>query len=146
MPTYAPPYASGTPILSQVSTAHQKSTGSPQPIPQLTHSIHMAVLHTYSSRPLYNTAHTTADLISCMGGATHPPHNHTHSTSSPPSSRPRCQQIPTVVVHLINFLIRSRATYTCKIMPWNASYGLKHYIKHYNYSEVHKHYFFLLSV
>ena len=28
----------------------------------------------------------------------------------------------------IFFLIRSRATCTCKIKPWNASYDLKHYI------------------
>ena len=29
---------------------------------------------------------------------------------------------------ILFFLIRSRATCTCKIKPWNASYGLKHYI------------------
>ena len=45
----------------------------------------------------------TANLISCMGGQTHPSHNNTHSTSSPPSSQPCCQQFRTAVVCLINW-------------------------------------------
>ena len=36
------------------------------------------------------------NLISCMDEATHLRHNHTHSKCLPPSSRPCCQQIPTV--------------------------------------------------
>ena len=51
----------------------------------LTHTTLMATLHTHLTRRLYNTHN---NFISCMGGVTHPPHNHTHSTSSPPSSRP----------------------------------------------------------
>ena len=44
-----------------------------------------------STRPLYNAAYATANLISCMGELTHPTHNHTHSTSSSLSLGP---QIP----------------------------------------------------
>ena len=37
--------------------------------------------HPNKQRPYYNTAHTTADLISCMGGAT-PPHSHNTPAAS----------------------------------------------------------------
>ena len=45
-------------------------TRSLQPIPQLIHRTHIA---THSRRSLYNAAHATANLISCMGGAPAPP-------------------------------------------------------------------------
>ena len=77
------------PVLQghQFSVRCRLATGSPKPIPQSTHTTHMATLLTHSTRPLYNIANTTANLISCMGMATQPLHNHTHSMSSPPSSR-----------------------------------------------------------
>ena len=77
-PTRAPPSASGTPILSRVSTGHRNLATDPTINTQNQHD------HTEqtSTRPLYNAANATANLISCMGELTHPTHNHTHSTSS----------------------------------------------------------------
>ena len=64
----------------QFSTKCWLATGSPQTIPQKTHSIHKAKCNTTPSRLFCHTAHTRAHLISCVRGATPPPHNHTHST------------------------------------------------------------------
>ena len=60
----------------------------------------MGTMNTHSTRPLNNTAHATANLISCMSGATHPSLIHTYSSSSLPYSRPCCEHIPTAVVCL----------------------------------------------
>ena len=43
---------------------------------------HKAKMHTTPSRLFHHTAHTRARLISCVGGATTPPHTHTHFTPS----------------------------------------------------------------
>ena len=89
-------------VASGLAVRCRMTTGSPQPIPQLTHRNHMATLHT---RPRYDTAHATDNLISCMGRATHPPHDNTLSTSLPPSSRLCCQQIQITVIccHCLSF-------------------------------------------
>ena len=50
-------------------------------------------------------AHTRAHLISCVGGATTPPHSHTHFTSSLPFLRPYSPHNHTGVVCLIIILI-----------------------------------------
>ena len=76
--------ASRTPFLNQVLAGHRKSTGSPQAIPQKPHSFHKAKMHAIPSRLFHHTAHTRAHLISCMGGATPPPHNYTHFLPRPP--------------------------------------------------------------
>ena len=51
--------------------------------------------HGHTAHTFNKATHSTANLISCMGVATHPQHNHTYSTSSPSSSRPSFQQIST---------------------------------------------------
>ena len=71
MPKTAPPCASRTTILNQVLIGHRMSTGSPQSIPIKAHSFPKAKMHTNPSRLFYHTAHTRADLISCVGGVTH---------------------------------------------------------------------------
>ena len=47
------------------------------------------------------TTPPTSQLSTYPVWATSPLHNHAHSTSSPPSSRPCCYQIPTEVVSII---------------------------------------------
>ena len=83
-------------------TGHRKSSGSPQTIPQKPHSFHKVKIHTTPSRPFHHTAHTSAHLISCVGGATTPPHNHTHFTPSLPFPWPHSPHNHTGVVYLIN--------------------------------------------
>ena len=46
-------------VASGLAVRCRMTTGSPQPIPQLTHKNHMATLHTHSTRPRYDTAHAT---------------------------------------------------------------------------------------
>ena len=78
-PTTAPPSSSRTPFLFQILTGHRKSSGSPQTIPKKAHSTHNTKIDTTS----FNlSAQTTAHLTACMGGASPPPHNHTHFTLS----------------------------------------------------------------
>ena len=101
-PQQTPSCASRTPIPNEVLTGHQKSSGSPQTIPQKPHSFHKAKMHTTPSRPFHHTAHTSAHLISCVGGATTPPHDHTHFTPSLPFSWPHGQHNHTGVVYFIN--------------------------------------------
>ena len=100
--TATPSCASRTPFLNQVLTGHRKSTGSPQAIPQKPHSFHKAKMHTIPSRLFHHTAHTRAHLISCVGGATPPPHNYTHFTPSLPFLQPYSLYNHTGVVCLIN--------------------------------------------
>ena len=57
-------------VASGLAVRCRMTTGSPQPIPQLTHRNHMATLHAHSTRPRYDTAHAADNLISCMGRAT----------------------------------------------------------------------------
>ena len=76
------------------------ASGSPQTIPQKTHSFHKAKMHTTPPRPFHHTTHTSAHLISCVGGATTPPHNHTHFTPSLPFPWPYSPHNHTGVVHL----------------------------------------------
>ena len=59
-------------------------------------------MHTTPSRPFHHTTHTSAHLISCVGGATTPPHNHTHFTPSLPFPWPYSPHNHTGVVYLIN--------------------------------------------
>ena len=101
-PTTTPSCASRTPLLNEVLTGHRKSSGSPQTIPQKPHSFHKAKMHTTPSRPFHHTTHTSAHLISCVGGATTPPHNYTHFTPSLPFPWPYSPHNHTGVVHLIN--------------------------------------------
>ena len=54
------------------------------------------------TRPFHHTAHTSAHLISCVGGVTTPPHNHTHFTPSLPFPWPHGPRNHTGVVYLIN--------------------------------------------
>ena len=63
---------------------HRKPTSNPQK----PHSFHKAKMHTSPSQLFHHTAHTRAHLISCVGGATPPPHNHTHFTPSLPFLQP----------------------------------------------------------
>ena len=97
-PTTTPSCASRTPFLNQVLAGHRKSTASPQK----PHSFHKAKMHTSPSRLFHHTAHTRAHLISCVGGATPPPHNHTHFTPSLPFLQPYSPHNHTGVVCLIN--------------------------------------------
>ena len=84
-PNTAPPCASRTTILHQVSTGHRMSTGSPQSNPIKTHSFLKAKMLPNPSRPFCHTAHTRAYLISCVGGVTPPHCNHIRfKPSSPP--------------------------------------------------------------
>ena len=78
------------------------ATGSPQAISQKPHSFHKAKMHTIPSRLFHHTTHTRAHLISCVGGATPPPHNYTHFTPSLPFLRPYSPYNHTGVVCLIN--------------------------------------------
>ena len=100
-PTTTPSCASRTPVLNQVLTGHQKSTGSPQTLPQKPHSFHMAKMHTTPSPPPHHPAHTSGHLISCVCGAT-PPHNHTHFAPSLTFPWPYGPHNHTGVVYLIN--------------------------------------------
>ena len=59
-------------------------------------------MHTTPSRLFHHTALTRAHLICCVGGATTPPHNHTHFTPSLPFLRPYSAYNHTGVVCLIN--------------------------------------------
>ena len=59
-------------------------------------------MHTTPSRPFHHPAHTRAHLISCVGGATTPPHSHTHFTPSLPFPWPHGPHNHTGVVYLIN--------------------------------------------
>ena len=97
-PITASSCASRTPFPTKCWLA----TGSPQTIPQKPHSSHNAKMHTTPSWPFCYTAHTKAHLISCVGGATPPPHNHTHFTHSLPFLRPHSPHKHTGVVCLIN--------------------------------------------
>ena len=101
-PTTTPSCASRTPILNQVLTGHRKSTGSPQTLPQKPHSFHMAIMHTTPSAPPHHPSHTSAHLISGVGGATTPPHNHTLFALSLPFPWPYGPHNHTGVVYLIN--------------------------------------------
>ena len=72
--TYEPLSASGTPILYQVSPGHRK------PATQPTNKTQHPRGHTTHTFNKATVVHATANLISCMGGETQPPHNQTHST------------------------------------------------------------------
>ena len=95
-------HTSRTPILNEVLTGQRKSSGSSQTIPQKPHSFHKAKMHTTPSQLFHHTAHTSAHLISCVGGATTPPHNHTHFTPLLPFPWPHGPHNHTGVVYLIN--------------------------------------------
>ncbi len=70
-PTPAPPYASRTTFLNQMHTGHRKSTGSPQTIPQKTHTTVTTPKRTRCvCKNSPSTAHTTANLTTCVGRAT----------------------------------------------------------------------------
>ena len=84
MPTYAPPYASGTPILSQVPTAHRKPTTHPKINTQHPHG---RTAHTFFKATVQHHLHHSWPYF--LYGQS----NTTNSTSLPPSSRPCCQQI-----------------------------------------------------
>ena len=84
-PTYEPPSASGRPTLRQVLPGHRKHATNPTIKTQHPHG-HIQQGHC--------TTQPTPQLASFP--VSHFSHNHTHFTSSPPSSRPCCQQIPTV--------------------------------------------------
>ena len=93
-PTTAPSCASRS---NKVLTGYRKLTISQKP-----HTFHKAKMHTTPSQPFRHTAHTRAHLISCVGRATPPPHNHTHFTPSLTILRPHSPQNHTGVVCLIN--------------------------------------------
>ena len=116
-PTHAPPSASGTPILSQVSTGHRNLATDPTINTQNQHD------HTEqtSTRPLYNAAHATANLISCMGELTHPTLNHTHSTSS---SLSLGQQIPILseTATLKEACAKGERSHAMGDTPWGNAY------------------------
>ena len=99
------PVPQGPPVLNQVLTGHRKSTGSPQAIPQKPHRFHKDKMRTTLSRLFHHTTHTRAHLISCVGGATTPPHNHTHFTPLLPFLWPYSPHNHTGVVCLINHII-----------------------------------------
>ena len=80
-----------------MSTGHRKPTNNPTKT-----SFYKAKMHTNSSRLFCHTAHTRAYLISFVGGATPPPHYHTHFTPSLPFRRPHSPHKHTGVVCLIN--------------------------------------------
>ena len=72
-------------ILCLKDTHFQSSVDWPPEAYKQSHKNHTAsTRHTTPSRPFYYTTDTRAHLISCVGGATPPPHNHTHSTPSLP--------------------------------------------------------------
>ena len=100
--TATPSCASRTPFLNQVLAGHRKSTESPQAIPQKPHSFHKAKMHTIPSQLFHHTAHTRAHLISCVGRAPPPSHNHTHFTPSLPFLRPYSLHNHTGLACLIN--------------------------------------------
>ena len=104
-----PSCASRTPFLNQVLVVHRKSTGSPHAIPQKPHSFHKAKMHTIPSRLFHHTAHARAHLISCVGGATPPPHNYTHFTPSLPFLRPYSPYNHTGVVCLIKGALKRKS-------------------------------------
>ena len=100
-------------------TRCQLTTGSPQIIPQKPHSFHMAEMHTTPPRPFCHTAKARAHLISCVGGANPPPHNHTNHT---PSLRPCSAPNHTTVVCLINW---HGLTFDLLSCPWKRGTGVK---------------------
>ena len=77
-PTTAPSCASGT---NKMLTGQRKSTGNPQTIAQKPHILHKHMPACHMHHP------TRAYLISRVGWATPPPHNHTHFTPSPPAQQ-----------------------------------------------------------
>ena len=101
-PTAAPPSSSRTSFLFQLLTGHRKSSESPQTIPKKAHSTHNTKMGTTLLPPFNLSAQKTAHLTACVGGATPPPHNHTHFTPLLPFLSPNYQHDSTGVVCLIN--------------------------------------------
>ena len=73
---------------------HRKPTSNPTQLSQSQNA--------HNSITTHHTAHTRAHLISCVGGATTPPHTLTHFTPSLPFFRPYSPHNHTGVVCLIN--------------------------------------------